>query len=241
MTKNWQPVLLALGGNVGDVAQTFRQAIERLTATDGCRDVQLSRTYRTAPVGAGAGDVFYNAAAALETCLGAEDLLTVLQDVETSLGRQRTSRWGPRPLDLDILIYNGQSAKTPRLTLPHPGLLYRRFALDPAVELAPDMLAWGCSLRDHQKRLQQRPLPVSLTGLSLDITQSVQAMLSEQFGEQISWESDAGERTLILGWPEGTSSVAETPQVVDLSSLPGELHAAAEWVLQAALDEPCPV
>lgn len=130
-------LILGLGGNVGDVPSAFRGALEGLGEVHAIR--ALSALYRSAPVGP-PQPRFWNMAVVLElrTPLGA--LLDLCQELEEAAGRdrEREVRWGPRPLDLDLLLGEGVVCRGPRLELPHPRLLERAFALVPAAEVAPD-------------------------------------------------------------------------------------------------------
>lgn len=138
---NAAPAVVGLGGNVGDVVTAFRRALQSLDATDGVRVISVSSLLRTAPVGGPEQDDFLNAAVLLAVELEPVELLSVLQALEVAAERVRTERWGPRTLDLDLLWWADQSLETTSLTLPHPGLIERRFALQPLVEVAPSALA----------------------------------------------------------------------------------------------------
>lgn len=129
--------VIGIGGNVGDVAQAFREALAELDGTDGVRVVAASSLYRTAPVGGVEQDDFLNAAALLEVTLGPVQLLQLLLATENGHGRTRDVHWGPRTLDLDLLWYEGVALAAPGLIVPHPRLHERRFALQPLVEVAP--------------------------------------------------------------------------------------------------------
>jgi len=156
---------LGLGGNLGDVAQTFVCAAAELEEHAGAI-VAISHTYRTAAVGKSAGTAYLNAAAVLETDLAPAALLDQLHQTEDRLGRTRDVRWGPRTLDLDLLLYADVVVHNDRLDVPHPGCLYRRFVLDPLSEIAGD---WqhpetGLTVDEMRSRLLRRPLPVVLAG-----------------------------------------------------------------------------
>lgn len=129
--------VIGIGGNVGDVAQAFREALTELDAADGVRVVAASSLYRTAPVGGVEQDDFLNAAALLEVTLGPVQLLQLLLATESGHGRTREIHWGPRTLDLDLLWQEGVVLAAPGLIVPHPRLHERRFALQPLVEVAP--------------------------------------------------------------------------------------------------------
>ncbi len=107
--------------------------------------VRVATVRETAPVGVVDQPPFLNTAASLETTLGPRELLDRLLAVERELGRVRTSeRWGPRTLDLDLLLYGDAVHDEPGLTVPHPRLHERRFVLEPLSELAPDLVVPGC-------------------------------------------------------------------------------------------------
>jgi 2-amino-4-hydroxy-6-hydroxymethyldihydropteridine diphosphokinase len=133
--------LIGLGANLGDSAATLASAARQLAAHPDIEHCRLSRAYFTAPAG-GPSDQpqFINAAMRLETKLSASHLWQLLQKLESAHGRQRHERWGPRTLDLDLLLYDELVQTGPVLTLPHPRMAFRRFVLEPAVEVAEDML-----------------------------------------------------------------------------------------------------
>ena len=185
--------LISLGGNSGPRAATFDQALGRLQHERSCRVVAVSSYRETAAVGDQAGGGFLNAAAQLETGLPPLELLDTLQAVEQELGRTRSLHWGPRTLDLDLLFYESQIIDSPRLIVPHPAAWYRRFVLDPLVEIAATLVhpvkqvALG-ALRD---RLLARPLRVSLAGSTPDDKRDLVRLLSPIFAavEFSDWDS----------------------------------------------------
>ena len=130
--------LIGLGSNLGDSAQTLKAAWERLAGTPSIHPVALSGFYETEPVGGPPQPNYINAAGIIETELEPEPLLDALFAVEQAFGRVRTVRWGPRTLDLDLLLYDERVIQTERLIVPHPRMNLRRFVLEPAVEIAPD-------------------------------------------------------------------------------------------------------
>ena len=151
---------LAIGGNQGDVRATMRSAVEQVSEVAGISAVQLSPIYSTAPVGVDAQFAFHNAAIVCETDLLPLDLLDVMQRIEHSAGRERTVRWGPRTLDIDLIGYGQEIMSHPRLTLPHPAAWYRRFVLDPLCDIAPDWMhpERQATVRELRDRLRTRPL-----------------------------------------------------------------------------------
>jgi 2-amino-4-hydroxy-6-hydroxymethyldihydropteridine diphosphokinase len=134
---------IALGANIGDPAATIRSAFDALSNLAGVRLVQASSLYRTAPVGFENQPDFINAVARIETALPPQALLEALLGLEADFGRIRQEKNGPRTLDLDLLLYDGQVLDAPDLTLPHPRLHLRAFVLVPLAEIAPDLAIPG--------------------------------------------------------------------------------------------------
>ncbi|HVI25111.1 MAG TPA: 2-amino-4-hydroxy-6-hydroxymethyldihydropteridine diphosphokinase [Xanthomonadaceae bacterium] len=130
---------VGLGGNVGDAAATLRAALPALDALPATRLLRASRLYRTPAWGLTDQPDFVNAVAELETALSPRDLLDGLLAVERAFGRERRERWGPRTLDLDLLLHGDVALDEPGLHLPHPHLHERAFVLLPLAELAPGM------------------------------------------------------------------------------------------------------
>jgi 2-amino-4-hydroxy-6-hydroxymethyldihydropteridine diphosphokinase len=131
---------VGLGANLGRREETLLRAAELLAAEDGVEVVALSSLRETDPVGVEDQPRFLNAAALLETTLEPRELLDVLLRIERELGRVRDgTRWGPRVIDLDLLAYGSEVVDEPGLRVPHPRLHERRFALEPLVELDPDL------------------------------------------------------------------------------------------------------
>ena len=129
---------ISLGSNLGDREAMIRAAIEALPGV-----VAVSELRETEPVGVVDQPPFLNGAARLETELSARELLEALIAVERQLGRERHERWGPRTIDLDLLLYGSDMLEEPGLTVPHPRLHERRFALEPLAELAPSLVVPG--------------------------------------------------------------------------------------------------
>jgi 2-amino-4-hydroxy-6-hydroxymethyldihydropteridine diphosphokinase len=135
---------IGIGSNLDDPPSQVRRAFQALAALPASRCVARSPLYRTTPVGGPSGQPDYlNAVAALDTTLDPEALLTALRGIESAQGRMRTVRWGPRTLDLDLLLYDALIRNDPRLTLPHPRLHERAFVLYPLYDIAPALLLPG--------------------------------------------------------------------------------------------------
>ena len=128
---------LSLGANLGDRKATIEAALQALERGGG-KVVRRSSWYETAPVGKTDQPWFLNLVVEVETPLSADDLLARCQRVERNLGRVRTERWGPRTIDIDILLYDGLATTSSHLTIPHPRMTARRFVLLPLLEIAPD-------------------------------------------------------------------------------------------------------
>ncbi len=128
---------IGLGANLGDAAQTVRQAIDALQHSPTVQVVAVSALYRSAPIDAQGPD-FINAVAALDTRLPAPALLALLLALEARAGRERPYRNAPRTLDLDLLLYGEATIASPALTVPHPRLRERAFVLVPLAEIAPE-------------------------------------------------------------------------------------------------------
>ncbi len=131
--------LVALGSNLGDRLDNLRTAVDALRHSPDLEVVAVSPLYETAPVGGPDGQgSFLNAALAADTTLGAPELLAVLHRIEAARERRRVVRWGPRTLDLDLLVYGDLVSDDAALQVPHPRLHERRFVLVPVCDLAPD-------------------------------------------------------------------------------------------------------
>ena len=151
-------VLIALGGNVGDVRATFQKAIANICGMAQAALLARSSDYTTPPWGELDQARFVNACIEIETSLDPHALLFTLHKIEKKFGRDRgnETRWGPRTLDLDLIAYDDVSIDQPELTLPHPRLFERAFVLVPLTEIVPD------------RRIAGRDLRVALAGLSTD-------------------------------------------------------------------------
>ena len=143
-------VIIALGGNVGDVRATFAKAIAHVCGMAQAALIARSADYATPPWGDEEQAPFINACGEIETDLDPHALLFVLQKVEQKFGRTRDKerRWGPRTIDLDMIAYDDISLQKPDLTLPHPRLFERAFVLVPLAEIAPDRVISGIRVRD---------------------------------------------------------------------------------------------
>jgi 2-amino-4-hydroxy-6-hydroxymethyldihydropteridine diphosphokinase len=146
--------VIGLGGNIEPRLETLRLAIERLDETAGVRVAAVSSVYESEPWGLAGQPDFLNAAALIETSLAPAELLEALLGIEAGLGRDRSApgpRWGPRPIDLDILLIPGRVVSETGLEVPHPRLSERDFALRPLLEVLPEAVdpRDGVALRER--------------------------------------------------------------------------------------------
>lgn len=131
---------IGLGGNLEEPVFQIKQALHSLNILPSSEMIRHSSFYRSQPLGNISQPDFINAVAEVETNLSPKDLLHVLQTIEQNQHRVRSVRWGPRTIDLDILLYGNQVHDTEALTIPHPGLKTREFVIYPLAEIAPDLV-----------------------------------------------------------------------------------------------------
>ncbi len=162
--------LIGIGANLGDRERSIGQAMQEIRSAAEISSVVVSGYHRTEPVGGPTGQEFFlNAAARFQTSLSPRQLLRFLHRIEKQLGREREDRWGPRTIDLDLLLMDDLVFKRKDLVVPHPRIAFRRFVLEPAVEIAADMvhpeMGWTLQqLFDHLNRA--RPY-VAFTGIGV--------------------------------------------------------------------------
>ncbi len=137
VTRSWNQVYLSIGSNMGDRQNNLDQAITALQEDEGICDVVCSEWIETKPYGYIEQADFLNGAVGLKTLYSPEELLDLLHKIEHEGGRERTIHWGPRTIDLDILLYNDEVIQTERLTIPHREMHMREFVLEPLCQIAP--------------------------------------------------------------------------------------------------------
>ncbi|SEG27888.1 2-amino-4-hydroxy-6-hydroxymethyldihydropteridinediphosphokinase [Thermomonospora echinospora] len=140
--------VLSLGSNLGDRLSNLQEGIDALFDAPGLRFVAMSPVYETAPYGGPEGQIppqddYLNVVVVADTRLAPETLLDRVLSIENSLGRVRETRWGPRTLDIDIVVFSNVTSEDPRLTLPHPRAHERAFVLVPWADVEPDVLLPG--------------------------------------------------------------------------------------------------
>jgi len=137
MDATWRPAYVAVGSNLNTPAQRVLEAFERLTAWTAVASLLRSRLYLSAPMGPQDQPPFVNAAAGFLTQLAPRALLEGLIGIEHAMGRDRSVRWGPRVIDLDLVWMVDAAIDEPGLTVPHPGVSMRNFVLYPLIDIAP--------------------------------------------------------------------------------------------------------
>ena len=138
MTARVRRAYLGIGSNLGDRLAHLQSAIDGIAATEGIDLAGISRVYATDPVGGPAQDEYLNAVVAVETELSARELLGVAQRLDAAAARVRNERWGPRTLDVDVLVVVGEEVHEPDLEVPHPRMWERGFVMAPLGDLDPN-------------------------------------------------------------------------------------------------------
>ncbi len=165
------PAYVGIGSNLDVPERQVEAAFQALARLPRTRLIARSRLYTTRPFGPVAQDDFVNAVAGLLTELSGPELLTELRAIETAQGRVRSLRWGPRIIDLDLLVHGQTRMQTEELTLPHPGIVERNFVLYPLADIAPDLDIPG------QGRVSQ--LAASVSGDGIRVVASPDTVLQE--------------------------------------------------------------
>jgi len=156
--RQWRPAYIGIGSNLYGPVEQVETAFGLLEKLPKSRLVARSLLYRSAPFGGVEQPDFVNAVAALETQLDARSLLEQLQHIEQSRGRERGGqRWGPRVIDLDLLVYDDVVIDEPDLTVPHPGIAERNFVLLPLREIAPELEIPGLGRVDRIAVNEEEP------------------------------------------------------------------------------------
>jgi 2-amino-4-hydroxy-6-hydroxymethyldihydropteridine diphosphokinase len=155
---------IGLGSNVGEREENLVRAISLLDSSPGIRVLRRASLYETEPVGVEAQPWFFNTVVEVEAELAPGELLRRMKEIEKALGREDRGRWGPREIDLDLLLYGDLVMEEDGLVLPHPELHRRRFVLEPLCELAPELIhpRLGRPLRELLAGLDERKKVIRL-------------------------------------------------------------------------------
>ncbi len=230
---------ISFGGNVGNVKATFDAALALLSLHSQIHLGKRSGLYCSTPMGSQAGSPFLNSVCGLTTGLAPHDLLSVLQSVEIQLGRVREIDWGPRTLDLDLLSYGDRIIDEPKLVIPHPAMTYRRFVLDPLLEIDPDWRhpTFGESATWTLSRLKKRPIQLALLEIPADQVCELSGQLATHFSD-LEWVSEPPWNDDVLPIHLSGSSPPAGLRLIDLRRSPGDLRERLRSALTAIFDEP---
>ena len=163
---------IGFGSNIGDRLTYIQNSLHSLSEAEGISLKTVSSIYKTEPMGNVAQDDFLNGVVSLETSLSPHTLLHTLKDIEISIGRQHRKHWGPREIDMDIIIYDDLCLQTPDLTIPHPEMHLRRFVLAPLAEIVPNLthpvfnksiFSLLLSLKDDKSVVKDKSYSVNIT------------------------------------------------------------------------------
>lgn len=229
------PVVIALGGNQGDVQACGQAALAQLDATPSVMVAHVSRWYSTTPVGCTGR--FLNAAALLHCELMPSQLLRRMHEIEANGGRHRTGHWSPRPIDLDLVLYGNWQIRHPGLSVPHPAAWYRRFVLDPACEVAGAMIHpdFGQSLHQLRDTLRCRPLSIAWQPGFLWRERLIQELQERHPTHRIDWQAHPNASVVEFGDLE---SVRHGWRRIGLPTAFEQALQTADDILTAILDEP---
>lgn len=148
-------VYIAFGANLGEREDNIQRAIACLRGSPSLEIIKISTTIETDPVGGPIQQNKYlNGVIKARTSLEAHDLLSFLNKIESELGRIRTVQNGPRPIDLDILLYGEETINTARLTVPHPRMFERDFVLKPLLEIEPEIITMHSLVIPHKEQIE---------------------------------------------------------------------------------------
>lgn len=232
---------IGIGANQGDAREAFDATWLHLSHHPSVHLQTRSGIYHTSPVGQHAGGIFSNAVFSLATSLPPLELLERLHQIEADLGRTRDIRWGPRPIDLDVLFIDQLILNDPKLTIPHPAAWYRRFVLDPLLEVAPSLRhpALNQTITELHDRITRRPLMVGFHDPALPVfLGSLCNRLPDVQFVSARPHASAASAIARLRPDEPNDAVWLGTPVADLTRTPGDLPQRVLDFLAAMLDEP---
>lgn len=222
--------LVGCGSNLGARRDFLDRAVELLRYMPGIRVVRVSRFRDTRPIGGPPGQAsFLNGACLLETELGPREVLDVLMAVENTLQRERQERWGPRTVDLDLLLYDEQVLDTAALTVPHPRMATRRFVLEPSVEIAPDLVhpLAGCTLERLLESISTPHPHVAVVGAPGSGAEEVAAAVAQATMARLVVAPPAYAAAVrLVGGPRRSQAAAAWIDAVEAAARP---LAASRW------------
>ena len=224
--------LIALGANLSNRSEVLQEAIDLIVSRPGVRLLGMSDVLETQPIGVSDSDaMFLNAAARFDVQLPPREWLQHLLDTEIELGRERTIRWGARKIDLDLLLYGNQIIISQPLWVPHPRMAFRRFVMQPAVQIAGDMFHPGCgaTLAEVWQALNGQP---NFVVWLLDKLEHGQSITSQSFEPEVHCEVVTEATDLRTTVAEGfarleNESVLGGPPSAFVLMLPSESSAAS--------------
>lgn len=199
--------LLALGSNLGNREELLQRAVRRLDSHQELEIISCSPWHQTQPIGGPANQpLFLNGVLLVKTRLTPFQLLDWTQQIEVELGKVSTQRWAARRLDIDLLLYDELIIDTPKLVLPHPRMAYRRFVLEPAAEVAPEMIhpVTGWTIARLFKNLLRKPVYVALAGPVGTHKSALAQNLKNRFSCQVA--ADSQQRCSSCGWLVGDTA-----------------------------------
>lgn len=220
--------LIGLGANLGEPAETLRSALEALANHPEIEFVAASSFLETKPIGGPAGQgTFLNACATVRTERSPRETIQALLEIEASLGRTRRTRWEARKLDLDLLLYGEAICREQGVEIPHPRMASRRFVLDPAAEIAPEMIhpTTGWTIGRMARHLREAPNVAMLTGLALDertiVVRRLEEAMSAGSGKFIALNSSrhddlVARHMFARGAFDAASALADKPVVLPM-------------------------
>ena len=229
--------LIGLGSNLGDRAAQLEKACQLLCGHPRIHCGGRSTFHSTPPIGGPTGQgPFLNAAVRITTSLSPPQLLAVARHVEQQLGRQRRERWGPRVIDVDVLLYDQRVEETEELVLPHPRMALRRFVLAPACEVASHMVhpSTGWTVAELLHRLEEPPHYVAIAGSDAGQTMNLAATSAQISGAHLLLDPLPPRYPPGLGDAETESGHRELQAIAarleQLSGLPAAAHpSSTDW------------